>query len=371
MTQTPKYRLCEVCIGRQGGGQGDFEVVPSGGCFICGGLMGRLDEIAEGAWRKAKRYEFATFGVGVSMPEGVQEREDEIRSVLQLKGKRTIKAQLSAMLSAGLAEKSRKKQDRMNPDLTVLVDAGEPQITLQSRPLFYFGRYTKPEGVAQRKELCRTCWGKGCESCGQTGFDQSPSVEEKVGRKLVEATGARGAKFTWIGSEDVDSVVRGNGRPFVVELKSPRARGVPKRFVAGGKGGRVGVMRGRVLPSKPTKLPTFKFRTRISATAEKKLDRTEVRGLAKAFRNATVVFDRPNERPVSKMVYGVRGSVRGRRLLLEAEIDGGLPIKRFVSGERVTPSVSEVLKTEVKCDKFDICGVKETGEFGFGKVSRI
>ena len=87
--------------------------------------------------------------------------------------------------------------------------------------------------------------------------------------------------------------------------------------------------------------------------------------------SSTVVFDRPNEKPVSKTVYSVRAKVRGKTLTIDAELDGGLPIKRFVSGDLVSPSVSEVLKTEIRCDKFDICGVKETGEFGFGKVSRL
>ena len=365
MTES-KYGLCKTCVDRQGGNALNFQVVPGGHCFICGGLMERFEDVAERVRRKANSYEFATFGVGLSMPEGVQEREDEIRSAFQLKGKQTVKGQLSALLSARLAEKLKKRQSRTNPDLMILVDVSNSQVTLQSKPLFYFGRYTKPTGVAQRRELCKSCWGQGCESCGQTGFDQSPSVEEKVGKKLTDITGARAAKFTWIGSEDLDSVVCGTGRPFVVELKSPRTRRAPRRFLAGGRGGRVRVTRGKILPSKPTRLPTFRFRTRIFAKAERKVAREEMRGLAKAFRRATVVFDRPNERPVLKTVYSARGSVRGRRLVIEAELDGGLPIKRFVSGDLVSPSISQVLKTEVKCDRFDICGVKETGEFGFG-----
>jgi len=93
--------------------------------------------------------------------------------------------------------------------------------------------------------------------------------------------------------------------------------------------------------------------------------------LARAFRNVEVVFDRPNERPVSRRVYRVAAKVRGRNMMIDAELDGGLPVKRFVSGELVSPSVSEVLKTEVRCRTFDICGVRETGKFGFGEISRL
>lgn len=359
------YRLCETCARRQGGNRQRFEVVPGSECFICGGLLERLDAVAEGA-RDARHYEFRTFGVGLTMPAGIQEREDEVRSALQLKGERTVKAQISLLLSAKLARGLRRRASKADPDLTILFDLANSRVSLHSRSVFFYGRYTKPRGVAQRRELCRSCWGKGCEACAQTGHDLTPSVEEKLGRKLMEITGASGTKFTWIGSEDVESLVDGNGRPFVVELKSPRRRKVPRTFVVGGKGGRVRVTRGAQLRSKPTRLPTFKFLARIFATAAKKISPEELHELKKTFRGATVVFDRPNERPVSKKVYRVGGRARGGKLFLDAEIDGGLPVKRFVNGDLVSPSVAEVLKTEVRCDKFDVCRVRETGEFEFG-----
>ena len=53
-----------------------------------------------------------------------------------------------------------------------------------------------------------------------------------------------------------------------------------------------------------------------------------------------------------------------------AELDGGLPVKRFVNGELVSPSVSEVLKTEVGCRSFDIRKVREIGGFEFAEITR-
>ena len=45
-------------------------------------------------------------------------------------------------------------------------------------------------------------------------------------------------------------------------------------------------------------------------------------------------------------------------------------MKRFVNGELVSPSVSEVLKTEVGCRSFDICRVREIGAFEFAEITR-
>jgi len=146
---------------------------------------------------------------------------------------------------------------------------------------------------------------------------------------------------------------------------------VPKSFVVKFRRGTSRVSRGRRLPSRPLSLPRFRFRTLIEAKASRAPDRQELKELSRAFRSAEVVFNRPNERPVTRRVYRVAAKASGKNIVIDAEIDGGLPVKRFVSGELVSPSVSEVLKTEVRCRTFDIRGVRETGKFGFGEVSRL
>ena len=366
-----RYRLCQRCLERQEGNQSDFVAVGFDECFICGGLMGRVDELVRKVAAEAAAYEFRTFGIGLSMPEGMQEREDEVRSTLKLKGRQTIKTELSKAIAAGVERELRKGQDKMSPDLTATVDVAKSRVAIRSRPLFFYGRYTKPRGVAQRRARCAKCFGKGCDACRMTGFKRSASVELAVGRRLTAESGSEDCKFSWIGSEDEDSRVAAPGRPFVAELKNPRSRRLPKSFLV--KAGRhaVKVSRGRMLPSRPVTLPRFRFRTLIVAKSSTRVAVPALKELTRTLRNAEVVFNRPNERPVSRRVYRVVAKARGRDVTIDAELDGGLPVKRFVSGELVSPSVSEVLKTEVRCRTFDICGVRETGKFGFGEVSRI
>ena len=369
-TALQAYRLCVHCAGRQGGGPGTFEVVGGRECYICGGLMDEMPSMAKLAAKGARRYQFGTFSVGATLPEGVQEREDELRSVLKLKGSETIKTHASRVVSAAIASSLKKRVDKMKPDLTFLVDVPGRRVSLTSRPLFYYGRYTKPRGVPQRREPCRRCSGAGCDYCKNTGFERRPSVEGELGRRLAGLTGSERVVFTWLGSEDRLSRVYPPGRPFVAEVKSPVKRQVPRRFVARIRGGQVAVSSGRVLPSRPTKLPSFRFRTEIVGVASSKVGAEGLKELKKAFRETEVRFERPHERPTTKMVYRASASLKGRTLTIDAELDGGLPVKRFVSGELVSPSVSEVLKTEVRCRRFDICEVKETGRFEFAEVAR-
>jgi tRNA pseudouridine synthase 10 len=332
--------------------------------------MDDMPSLAKTAGRAARRYQFGTFSVGISLPEGVQEREDELRSVLKLKGSTTVKTHASKLVSAAVASSLGKKVDKLRPDLMLVVDVVGKRVWVTSRPVFYYGRYTKAPGISQRKEPCRRCSGAGCRYCDNTGIDKRPSVEGVLGRKLAALTGSGKVVFTWLGSEDRQSRVYSPGRPFVVEVKSPVRREIPGKFAVRYRGGQIAVSAGRLLPGSPTRLPPFRFRTRITGVAASKVREESLVDLRKAFRNAEVRFERPHERPITRMVYRASGTLKGRTLTIDAELDGGLPVKRFVSGELVSPSVSEVLKTEVRCRNFDICGVREKGEFEFAEVAR-
>ncbi len=365
-----EYQLCEHCVQRQGGAEG-FEVVQGSKCFVCGGLMERVPSAADRAGRKAKRYQFSTFSVGISLPGGVQEREDELRSDLKLKGNETIKTQAARVVATRVSAQLGKRVDRLRPDVTLLVDLSGGETVVTSRPVFFYGRYTKPPGASQKRELCRHCFGAGCKKCRQTGFEQRPSVEDLLHRRLASFSGSDRMIFTWLGSEDRESRVFPPGRPFVAELKNPMKRTFPRRFAARFGGGQVSVSAGRVLPSKPVRLPSFRFRTEILATAASKVSAESLAELRSRFRKAVVRFERPHDRPTLKTVYRAEATARGRRLLIDADLDGGLPVKRFVSGELVSPSVSEVLKTEVRCRRFDICEVRETGKLELAEITRI
>jgi len=327
--------------------------------------------MAEAAARKIRRYQFETFTIGVSLPEGIQEREDELRSDLRLKGNETIKTQIAKLIAAHVSKKLRKHVDRLKPDLTLLVSPSTGEVTASSRPVFYYGRYTKPRGVFQKRELCSDCSGAGCRKCGKMGFERKPSVEGLLRRRFLDFSGSGRMTFTWLGSEDKESRVFPPGRPFITEVKNPVKRVFPRKFAARYRGGQVSVSVGRVLPAKPVRLPTFRFKTEILATAASKVSSEALAGLHSAFERTAVRFERPHDRPAWKTVYRADATARGRTLIIHAELDGGLPVKRFVSGELVSPSVSEVLKTEVRCRRFDICGVMETGKLEIGEVAWI
>ena len=232
MDEKPKeFPLCGFCLDRQGAVGGGLRLAEDDAdCFICEGMSGDLGGITKRILSRLKGFEFKTFSIGLILPHGVQEREDTLRSELKIRGGETVKSELAGRIAKAVVEGARrgKKVDRLLPDVSVLVDIGSEDVEVTSKPLFLYGRYTKPRGVAQRILFCGECGGRGCGKCKGTGYSSSPSVEGLVSKRLGAALGSKRFKFTWFGSEDPDSVVFPPGRPMVIESKNPRRRHAPK-----------------------------------------------------------------------------------------------------------------------------------------------
>jgi tRNA pseudouridine synthase 10 len=320
-------------------------------------MSGDLGGVTKKIISSLEKFEFRTFSVGLVLPHGVQEREDTLRSELKIRGGETIKSELARRLAKAVVKgmRGRKKVDRLHPDATVLVDIGDESVVVSSKPLFLYGRYTKPRGVAQRRLFCEECGGRGCERCQGTGY-ASPSVEGLVSKKLGALLGSKKFKFTWFGSEDPDSVVFPPGRPMVIESKNPRRRHPPRALrLRTGEGGMA--VSGIRVVTKKFENPTFVFMTRAVISAERRVSREEVDRLQREMTNALVQYRNNKGRLVDKRIYFVRASVRGKRITADVKLDGGLPVKRLVSGEAVSPSFSESMRMPLRCERFDIMRV--------------
>jgi len=357
--KTLEFRLCRFCLDRQGMGESDLALAGDDeSCFICKGVSGNLGGITEKIISGLDRFEFRTFSVGLVLPHGVQEREDTLRSDLKIRGGETIKSELAGRLAKAIVKgmRGRKKVDRLHPDATVLVDIGDKSVVVTSKPLFLYGRYTKPRGVAQRRLFCEECNGRGCERCQGTGYSTSPSVEGVVSKKLGALLGSKKFKFTWFGSEDPDSVVYPPGRPMVIESKNPRRRHPPRTLrLRTGEGGMS--VSGIHVVAKKFEHPAFVFMTRAVISADSRVSGEDVKRLQREMRNALVQYRNNKGRLVDKRIYFVKANARGKRITADIKLDGGLPVKRLVSGEAVSPSFSESMRMPLRCERFDIMRV--------------
>lgn len=242
-----KYPLCDSCLGRQftlaHPGMAneeigreirgslripDSEPTPASECHLCSEVRARLNELEELVPLRLKEVDFRTFLVGLSVPDGVVWKEDELRMRYSLVDSESIRREFSREVGQRLKEKLSREMDYERPDLTLIFDLREGgRIDIQINPVFVFGRYRKLErGISQTDRYCPACQGKGCEVCSFTGYENEESIESMVSRTVAIAFQGADWKFHGGGREDIDARMLGNGRPFVVEVLKPRRRTV-------------------------------------------------------------------------------------------------------------------------------------------------
>lgn len=349
-----QYKLCRQCFERHGGGRA---AKPEKQCYICRGLMDSLDPIAEKIADAIKGYEFETFLIGATLPTQIYEREDALRARLKIRGKESVKNQLTRELGMRLVRLTKKKVEYMKPDVTISLTIDKENnvdVAVKSRPLALFGRYVKKaRGVPQKQDKCPSCEGKGCDSCDYSGLSGYSSVEGIIAKGLVGMTGGQAPKFSWIGSEDQSSLVLGTGRPFYTRVFNPKKRRLKKGRI---KGNGIQAMLS-VIEDEPELQPRFKVKTRIHVKCKKELSKEDMKKLG-SLAGAEVSFEN-RSKTATKKVHSARvRRIDSSQFTFTIVADGGLMIKQFVGGEEyMKPNISEVLGGKCECVTFDILDV--------------
>jgi len=271
------------------------------------------------------------------------------------------------------------------------VDFVRPEVHLTARfpgasveaafcPLPVYGRYRKhSRSLAQTPFHCPECRGRGgrgkCARCGGTGRLVQGSVAEFLLPPLVEAAGAEDGAFQGCGREDADVRMLGQGRPFVVTLKSPRRRsldfeGIRVRAGEAAVGAAEFPVLYAVSPEEAGKVPAThppkRYRARVEA--EGGATETDAARLAEGLRGAVLA-----QRTPLRVARRRADLVRERRvleaaawrmddgaLMLEVRTEGGTYVKEMISGDesRTVPSCSSILGRPCKCAELDVLDVE-------------
>ncbi len=197
----------------------------SGECSVCGNLLDEHPKYVEMVSAALEKRDFDTFLIGTRIDPEILEAEEELWADLGIESYESIKSEINRLIGKGLEAGLGKTVEFEYPDIMVIVDTEFDNIEIDVRALFIYGRYRKlVRGIPQTRWPCRKCKGSGCESCNGTGKMYQESVEELVAHELMKVTGARDEKFHGMGREDIDALMLGNGRPFVLEFKEPARR---------------------------------------------------------------------------------------------------------------------------------------------------
>ena len=348
-------------------------------CVICGNIFDRInDELFDKIYNKIEHLgvEFDTFLVGTSLDKAIKQNDDEISDSLDVVVE-PIKKELNRIIGSEIENNSDKEVSFEKQDIVINVDIRKKtKVRLQINPLFIEGKYNKYlRGIPQTKWPCTKCKGRGCDECNGTGKQYPESVEELLSERILEVTRGYEAKFHGAGREDIDVLMLGSGRPFVLEIKEPKIRKINLKELeeeinksAKGKTAYHGlkfVERNRKAEIKVSSPDTYKVYKAL-VKCDEPYDKSKLKDLEK--------LDEINQQTPIRVLRRRADKVRIKHVKeLKSEViddytfeitiktEGGLYIKELISGDegRSKPNVSEILGVNAVCAQLDVIEVSE------------
>jgi tRNA pseudouridine synthase 10 len=337
-------------------------------CWVCRGLFGRLDEWVARCIEQLQDYEFSTFLVGTRLSGRLAENEEILWAESKTKAAEPLKSALNRELGKRIERLTGKKAEFRRPEILLIVDLARDNVNLNVNPLFLYGRYKKfVRGIPQTRWPCRDCGGKGCPKCKLTGKMYPESVQEVIGKYVLEVSLGKDVVFHGAGREDIDALMLGNGRPFVLEVKSPRKRQIDLQqleHIVNSSQEKVAISdlafvdHETVVKVKNT-LSDKVYRLKVTydhPIHPEKLQKAllQLEGDIEQITPQRVVHRRAELRRIKK-VYSAQ--LRGEDIVIRCE--GGLYVKELISGDdrRTTPNLSTLLGVNAKVKELDVLEV--------------
>jgi tRNA pseudouridine synthase 10 len=339
-------------------------------CFLCDNIFERAEDIVKNI---SPDFEFFTFHAGTKIPEEIMKKEEMLKEKYGLQYQESIKQELNRELGKEIGAIIGKEFKREKEDVTILLHPYDSKVEYVINPLFIYGRYNKlVRGIPQTKWFCTRCKGRGCAKCGNTGKMYDVSVEELISELFLKETKGADLSFHGAGREDIDVLMLGNGRPFVLEIKSPKIRDIDLQKleleVNQINEGKVRIS-GLCFVEKEIveKIKNTHMRKTYLAEIDACLTEEEKKKIEEFFIDRDIYQETPNrvvhrraDKTRIRKVYKVLTS-KENCSSLEIYCDGGLYIKELISGdeERTNPSIAELLGKNIKCVLLNVISIEE------------
>ncbi|WP_049982084.1 tRNA pseudouridine(54/55) synthase Pus10 [Halorubrum sp. BV1] len=213
----------------------DYEPVETVDCWVCEGRCAEFDAWAERAVDAVGDAEFETYNVGTRTPPLIEENEALLREEagVDADAGEPFKSEFNREVGKRVGRLTDTEVSFDRPDVQFTIDLAEDAVDAKVNSTFVYGRYRKLErDIPQTEWPCRECNGSGrqgadpCDHCGGSGYLYDDSVEEYTAPVVEDVMDGTEATFHGAGREDVDALMLGTGRPFVIEVAEPRRRRV-------------------------------------------------------------------------------------------------------------------------------------------------
>jgi tRNA pseudouridine synthase 10 len=344
-------------------------------CWVCLGIFDNLDVWADRAVTSIGEREYSTFLVGTKVSGLIGENEEILWSECGITQAEQFKTEMNREVGKLISARTGKEVEFERPDLVITLDIAEEKTSVQVKSLYVQGRYRKlVRGIPQTRWPCRSCGGRGCEDCNNTGKQYPESVDELIGKELIEMTEAVDSKFHGAGREDIDALMLGTGRPFVVEAVSPKIRSIDvwelEKKINEFADGKVEVEGLKIVEkavietlksSKADKVYNLKVTFKEPVSTDKLEDAiTALIGVQIHQRTPQRVAHRRADLVRKRYVHNMKLVEKTEEFaIIEVHCDGGLYVKELTSGDdgRTEPSLTGLLGIQAKVDELNVTKV--------------
>jgi len=349
-------------------------------CYLCCDIFSNVPIYARIAEENLNKLEFKNVLVGTTLDSQIVNREDNFKAHFNLLNSEAFKNHFNREVGKELSNNLQKPAEFSRPDITIIFTLRfeSSEVNLLLRSIFIRGRYNKfIRGIPQTHWDCRSCRGKGCESCGFTGKQYKTSVEELINPEFVKEAKAEDSKFHGAGREDIDVRMLGKGRPFVLELKNPKTRtlNLEKLQKKVNKRNKKKIKITNLEYSSKEQVKNLKvnaentkkvYRALTSSFENISKEKFEVllKKLKKEIENQNIQQRTPNrvshrraDKIRKKKIYQIEGKfIKPKVYEFIIESQGGTYIKELINGDngRTTPSITEIFGFPLECKKLDV-----------------
>jgi tRNA pseudouridine synthase 10 len=365
-----------------------FDPVEVADCWVCEGRCAEFDDWADRAAAAVEDVEFDSYQVGTRTPALIEENERLLREEAGYdpEAGEAFKSEFNREVGKRVGRLTGTEVDFERPDVQFVLDLDADRVETTINSAFVYGRYRKLErDIPQTEWPCRECGGSGrqgsqpCEHCGGSGYLYDRSVEGLVAPVVEDVMDGVDAVFHGAGREDVDALMLGTGRPFVVEVKEPRRRHVDvERLEAD-----VNAFADGAVEVDGLRLATYETVERVkrldasktyraAIEFEEAVDADALADALDALTGATVeqytprrVDHRRANLTRTREVYAADGALDDpRHATVEIHGAGGLYVKELVSGDegRTEPSLAGHLGVGARVTALDVLAVEGEDE---------
>jgi len=342
-------------------------------CWVCNNLFLDIDAWVKKSVEALSDYEYSNFLVGTKVTGLLAENEEILWAESGTTFAEPLKTELNREVGKRIEKITGKKANLKKPQVVVLLDLENNTVEVQINSLYIYGRYRKLiRGIPQTRWPCRECGGQGCERCDNTGKMYQESVDELIKPHLLAAAHCDDTAFHGAGREDIDALMLGDGRPFVVEAKRPHKRSLDldalEADVNMGAEGKIEVHGLKFVESETVEqLKSMKvdkeYRMKIihNTTEEKLKSSLNVisKTLIKQNTPTRVLHRRADLERIRKVHSAELESYNETTAVLVINCEGGLYVKELVSGDggRTIPSVASLIGSEAKVIELEVIKV--------------